>query len=301
MKTLALGAVLVAAIGSIGGWVSTFEPVIHPAVKTESRQVNEEQAGASLLGQFRTSFTSWLWLRTDLYLHNGVEMRKLTESEMKSGEEAAHNADHDDDGLCVDGTTATVIPSAERDFRGVFGDIERATTAFQDMSSHHHNDPKTTLPLFRLLTMIDPQFTPAWVVGGSIMARDHNAYAQREAETFLRRGLYENPKALTIRVQLGELQIVQRHDLESGAATMKEAIRIGTLNPRHLDEEDAMALDNAFRWLALCQRDLGDLDGMEATARYGLTFFQNDKALERLRDSNGVPTVPTILRDSPAN
>ncbi|MBI5707912.1 MAG: hypothetical protein HZC36_13085 [Armatimonadetes bacterium] len=300
MKTFALAMVLFAATASIGGWVSTFEPVIHPVVKTESRQVNEEQAGASLLGQFRTSFTSWLWLRTDLYLHNGVEMRKLTDAEMRTGEEAAHNADHDDDGLCIDGTTATVIPSAERDFRGVFGDIERATTAFEDMSSHHHNDPKTTLPLFRLLTLIDPQFTPAWVVGGSIMARDRSAHALREAEAFLRRGLYENPKALTIRVQLGELQIVKKHDLEAGAATMKEAVRIGTLNPKRLDEEDELALDDAFRWLALCQRDLGDLDGMEATARFGLTLFPKDKALERLlKDS--VPMVPTILRDSASN
>src|SRR5579864_179950 len=66
-----------------GGYaVSDLQPLVSPrASDMAGLQAHETHASASLLGQFRTSFSSWLWFRTDLYLHNGVEMRQMTDDE----------------------------------------------------------------------------------------------------------------------------------------------------------------------------------------------------------------------------
>lgn len=294
---LVFGAVATAAIA--GSWIGSVEPVVHPEFKQKHLRVGEEHAGAGLLGQFRTSVTSWLWQKTDLYLHNGVEMRKLSAGELRGGAEVAHNEDHDDDALCESGSLTTVIPERERDFRGVFGDIERATATYQDMQSHAHNNPKAALPLFRLMTVVDPQFAPAWVMEGSILARDRNSAATEAALTTLRRGLYECPDSLSIRVQLAELMITRNKDLSGAAIVLEEAARQGSMRLEELDEEDAEALNNAFRWWALCLRDLGKTGEMRVVARRGLGIFPKDGALQRLLSVNGVAPFPTILRKTP--
>src|SRR5688500_7510109 len=75
----------VGAMAGCGLFVATLGPILQPPEAPAGLDAHETNASASLLGQFRSSASAWLWLRTDLYLHNGVEMRPMTEWEKKSG------------------------------------------------------------------------------------------------------------------------------------------------------------------------------------------------------------------------
>jgi hypothetical protein len=165
LPALAIGAAIAAGVA-----IQSVAPEVNPPNRPAGLNAHDEAAGASLLGQFRTSAAAWLYLRADLYLHNGVEMRPLTEAEIKSGRVGV-GVHEDEQQLHGDEMNmVTVVPGREQDFRGIFGDIERATNAYKDMTAHKHNDPMDSLPLFRLMTYVDPQFIPGWTTGATIMA-----------------------------------------------------------------------------------------------------------------------------------
>jgi hypothetical protein len=240
---------------------------------------HEQHASASLFGQFRSSVTSWLWLRTDLYLHNGVEMRK------RRGREAAGevNADNAHSELHNDTVITTVIPSADADFRGWLGDMERATSTYRDMRRHEHNDPRKALPLFRLMTWLDPMFVPGWIVGASVLARGGEIGAQQAAE-YLREGLRHNPSSIALLSALGTLHAVKLKDLRSATRLFEGAIRAASPSASRLSEEDAEGLLWAFRYLALIYRDASRWDDRRRVVSMGLARFPDDGVLRRNRD-----------------
>ena len=162
--------------------------LVNPPIPPAGLEAHETHASASLLGQFRTSASSMLWLRTDLYLHNGVEMRPLTDQEVSEGKKGVGGAKDGHEAIVNDDAIVTVVPSAQQDFRGVFGDVERAVNAYRDMRGHEHRDPVQALPLFRLMTWLDPQFVTAWVTGATIIARDRSSEGTTRALSFLAEG-----------------------------------------------------------------------------------------------------------------
>src|SRR5205814_1832242 len=110
-----IGIVLMAG----GGYaVSDLHRIVNPpASDMAGLQAHETHASVSLLGQFRTSASSWLWLRTDLYLHNGVEMRQMTEEEKNSGMSSEEAAEDGHKRLMDESTVLTTVPNKQRDFR----------------------------------------------------------------------------------------------------------------------------------------------------------------------------------------
>jgi hypothetical protein len=59
---------------------------------------------------------------------------------------------------------------------------------------------------------------------------------------------------------------------------------------RLLPEEDREDLDNVYRWLTLCYRDLGDLTQMNEVLSEGQQVFPDDPVLHQLAN-----TPPLIL------
>lgn len=273
--------------------VSDVRDEVKPKGKVLGLDAHETHAAASLLGQFRTSVSGWLWVRTDLYLHNGVQMRPLSEVELQAGRKGVGSSDNQDGSLHNDDYIVTVIPTAERDFRGVFGDIDRATKAYKDMTNHDHNDPRQALPLFRLMTWIDPYFINGWVVGSAILTRDKTPEAYSKAIDFLEQGLEKNPGNVSILNQKGTVYLSKLLDFRRAIPTFQQAVRNGTnLGLAKLDEEDRESLLWAYRWLVLAYRDTGRLDQMYATADAGMKLFPEDPILPRIRN-----TPPYVLRD----
>lgn len=241
---------------------------------------HETHASATLLGQFRTSVSSWLWLRTDLYLHNGVEMRQLTEAERKRGIAGVGNGEHGQDALHDDSSIVTVVPSKERDFRGVFGDIERATKAYMRMEGHSHNDPKSALPLFRLMTWIDPQFIPGWTTGATVLGRERSDAALDMGIELLKEGLEHNPNSPSILSELGRFYASKKRDFAKALPYLRRAADL-PVRADQLDEVEADGLLSAYRWLCLSYRELGRSGDMYRAAQRGLGLFPDDPLLLR--------------------
>lgn len=259
----------VLAAACLGFTSSKVESEVHGSANQETLDVHESSAGASLAGQFRTSLTSWLWLHSDLYLHNGVEMRPLTEGEQKVGRTTERSSDKD----IKEEARVTVIPAANNDFRGVFGDVDRATTAYKDMHNHVHNDPQVALPLFNLMTVVDPTFVPAYSMEASIIGRD--SIGVRQALMVLDKGLEQNPADLELTVDKAAILAQKLHQVQPAISALKACIEKAKTNFDRLSDDQRDALDEAYRWLAMCSREV-DPAQARAVATEGHRLFGDD-------------------------
>ena len=291
MKPQLALSMAVFAVFCIGSQMPGVATSIGDTSKPAGLDAHETHAAVSLLGQVRTNLSSWLWLKSDLYLHNGVEMRPLTERETKTGVQAAAPANDGHEQLHAE-NEVTIVPPSEKDFRGWFGDLDRATNAYKNMQNHTHNDPMAALPLFRLMTWLDPQFTPGWTTGATIIARDPSKRGTYEALNFLSDGLHANPDSVEILVETGYLNLTRRQDKLVAAEYFEKARSAGRLNVKTLDEDEREAFEQSYRWLALCYRDLGQHDALRGVLSEGLAAFPDDPVLAHTDD-----TLPLILSE----
>lgn len=280
MRNIWVPALACGAVAS-GSFVGALSAEVNPPFRPAGLEAHDSHASASLLGQFRTTLSGWLFLRADLYLHNGVEMRPLTSGEVRAGRTGVGGSDDGHEKLHDDSKIVTVIPMARDDFRGWIGDIERAVSAHKDMKGHDHNDPKTTLPLFRLMTWLDPQFTVGWTTGGMIMARDRTPEGTKRVVAYLQEGLRHNPKSIDISQTLGYIVLTRQGQLREAIPLFDQAREVGWANREHLSEAEREALLQSYRWLSLCYRDTFQFGPLKDTVAEGLSLFPDDPLLLR--------------------
>jgi tetratricopeptide (TPR) repeat protein len=282
------GTVLAAAL--VGSNTGSIKESVNPAIKPVGLEAQDSHAAASLLGQFRTSASSWLFLHADLYLHNGVEMRPLTEAEIKNGQKGV-GSNPNEAKIHDDSKIVTVIPSEKIDFRGIFGDVERATTSYKDMTGHSHNTPRDSLPLFRLMTFLDPQFVPGWTTGANIMLWEKDREGFRKALVYLNEGLQHNPKSIDILSQIAFCHLKEfdgKRDFAQALPFLQQASVIAHENWSKLSEEEISATETNYRRLAVTLRELGKIEEQRKVVLEGLGHFPDDTPMGRmLRQLNG--------------
>lgn len=292
------------ALGAIGAGtqIDRLTPIVNPAIRPVGLEAQDSHAAASLVGQFRTSVSASMFLRADLYLHNGVEMRPLSDAERRDGRTGMDTSEPKEEQLHDESGIVTVVPERERDFRGVLGDVERAVSAYKDMHGHRHNDPEATLPLFRLMTELDPQFVPGWTNGAMILARDRTPAGMNRALAFLKQGNANNPESPEILGAIGKLYLTHTgqtdasgheiRDLAAARPWYHRANRIAEANASHLTEpEQEAALENA-RFAAMLERDAGDRAAFADALRRGLRLFPEDRILLGLAEKAGILRTP---------
>lgn len=298
-----VGAVLastsVAAAAVLGASSGTIKDEVNPAIKIVGLEAHDSHAAASILGQFRTSASSWLFLHADLYLHNGVEMRPLTDDEIKRGRKGV-GSNPNEQKLHNDAKIVTVVPSAKDDFRGIFGDIERTTTSYKDMTGHSHNKPSDSLPLFRLMTLLDPQFVQGWTTGSYIMLWDKREDGFQKALDFLHEGLKHNPKSIDILTEIAASYLKERNgvrDFVSATPYLRRARVVAAENFERLSEDEKEATLKNYRRLAVSLRETGLVKEEREVVVEGRKFFPDDIPLDRFwRVLNG-----EIIPDSEVN
>lgn len=266
-----LGISLMAAIG----WSSTdVSPITNPRI----RRVQTPDGDSSLSGQFQTSASGYLWSYTEVYLHNGIKLRRMTERE-KISQGLNDGNNH--------GTT--IIPSANRDFRGVFGDVERAVSAWTANQNHRQNDPRQCLPLFRLMTWLDPYFVEGWTTGAMVIGMGYREENTQKALEFLREGLKHNPECVDIPMMFAMLELTRRKEYKRSERFLLQAIKNGRARYEVLSENEKSALQNSYRWLALVYRNTGQTEKLMATAKEGLQLFPDDLVLPSTSRPSVVP------------
>jgi hypothetical protein len=271
-----------------GTWVSGVKSLVSPETGNAGKEAGEQSAGASLLGQFRSSAAASLFERADLYLHSGVALRPMTSQERRVGLKGADLKPGEAAALGDESTLTTAIPAPEEDFRGLLGTLERATTAYKDMHNHTHKDPETTFPLFRLMTWIDPQFIDGWTIGAMLIAGRPEKGSEDRAVEYLKAGLRENPKSIGILTDLAILVGFRK-------GRYPEALRY--LERAHQDVLDGRVagsqkqdVENMYGWLADMYARVGETARLRQLVVEGLQAFPEQKRLLHYAIKMGIKT-----------
>ena len=289
--SIGVGLACIFAVAS--GWNAIgLRSEVDPPHPVAGLDVNDTSASASLLGQFRTSTSSWLWLRTDLYLHNGVELRPLTDSEKKAGRTGVGSSEQDLNKALDEDNVVTSIPSPDRDFRGWLGDLERETSTYKDMHNHTHNNPEQSIPLFRLMTWIDPNFIEGWTTGSTVIARDRSDKGTEKALKFLNEGLEANPESVSILDEIAFIYITREKNLDKAVEYLELARQSGLKHIRTMPDDEKEDFAEIYRWLGLCYRDLGESAKMYEVLDEGHELFPDDSVITMLLNQ-----PPAILTD----
>jgi len=279
MRAAGLLVASIAVASFFGMNARSVSPITNPPMRVSGLDAHDGSASASLLGQFRTNISAWLWVHTDLYLHNGVHMRPITDAERKLGIQIEGPRA---DSVIYKEISITLVPSRERDYRGIVGDVDRAVNAWKPMKNHTHNNPMQTLPLFRLMTWLDPQFIDGWTTGASVLARDRSPEGTAKALALLNEGLKLNPDSVDILTEIAYLDITRTKDLAAAVPFLEHARDLGYSHLSTMPDNERDALENCYHWLALCYRDLKLRRDQRRVAAEGLNAFPDDKVLPHL-------------------
>jgi hypothetical protein len=237
----------------------------------------ERQAMISVMGEFRSSLAGYLWAKTDEYTHGGVRLRPMTEREKREG--SAREASSAD-GLAHHQDETSVIPEKERDPRGIWGDVERHVKPFFDVRHHFHRPVREVLPLYRLMTWIDPTFVPGYLVGAQMLLFENKKRLPQAIE-FLQEGARNNPRSIAIFTELGRYALVYQHDPAKAEGYLRRAIANGSSwAPQNPFEREGLL--HAYRWLAIMERRAGQMAEARRWAQEGLTCFPDDPVLNQL-------------------
>ena len=210
---MGLIAGFVAAITTGAAIDNRVRPAVTTSIVPTYAEMAEQRSASTVFGEFRTSARDMLWARTETYLHGGVAYRPKPSQPDDDGcmnEDAEHK--HDEAECPSLRTHESVIPDAEKDWRGPLGDWERQVQPYFAPGHHHHNDIKETLPLFRLMVIADPHFAKAYVVGANVICDSPSRVG--EALAFLQDGLSMNPQSIEIHTEIGRYRTYYQHDYE---------------------------------------------------------------------------------------
>ena len=175
---------------------------------------------AVMLGEFRTGLSDMMFIKTERYLHAGVAYiphhgalsaealaEEVDEHQSELGmpdEDGHHDHDHHHHHEHEHTGTPTLIPPAERDFRGLIGRLHRQVQPWRDpQRSHVHTDGRELIPWFRLMTASDPRYIRGYVAGGFWL----QAEGIEPALAFIEEGIAKNPEAFQLYVSRGFLRV----------------------------------------------------------------------------------------------
>jgi tetratricopeptide (TPR) repeat protein len=174
-----------------------------------------------MLGEFRTSLSDMLFIKTERYLHSGVAyVPHLTEQLLTvegSGKQAdehdhANCEDHDHDHFDHEDLPVTVVPVADEDYRGWIGRMHREVKPWRDPSlSHQHTTGTELIPWFRMMTLSDPAYTRGYTIG-AFWIKQHDPAA---AMAFVEEGLHKNPRAFELHLTKGFLLVQESRRVEA--------------------------------------------------------------------------------------
>jgi len=232
-------------------------------------EVYEQKASASLVGEFRSGLSGYLWLKADEYLHGGVALRPMTEHERHA---EVHEASSADELESHHGETG-VIPEPEHDPREIWGDLERHVKPYFDVRGHQHRHARETLPLFRFMTWTDPTFVPGYVVGAQVILFADRSRVD-EALTLLREGLRYNPDSIALNTEYARHLLTKKEDFEGAEIYLLKAVQLGANHQENDFEKES--LQDAYRWLVLSYGKRGMNEKERFWALEGLKYFPDD-------------------------
>lgn len=278
---------------ALAAWISAnVDPLSYAGGRSRDeadRLRRNSSAVARMLGEFRTSMSDVMFIKTERYLHGGVGYVPHHDEPVLSTAELADEVEEHqgelgipgDDEVAEHAGIQTLIPTAEADFRGFVGRLHRAVKPWRDPAKPHiHTDGRELLPWFRLMTAADPHYVRGYVAGGFWLQLED----REQAMGFIEEGIARNPGAFPLYVSRGLLRLKEARQagyaggevppparplLESArgdflaAADLAVAQRPREGWERYVDSDAA----TAFHLAAALTGVLGDADGARSLAR----------------------------------
>lgn len=278
-----------------GGLVSTARWQPEDLDDSVRESVNSS-AFAAILGEIRASAADFMWVKTEIYMHNGVAFKgHLNRDELThTGEIDAHEHHEGDDDDCAH--SKTVIPEPAGDYRGFVGTLQRQVQPWQDVKAPHvHTSGDELLPWYRMLTYSNPHHWRGYMIGTWWLSK--KPATRTQAESFIDEGVRNNPNVFQLQLMRGRV-LMQRAAWGEAigafrhAAELAEKIRPAAGESQSpawtkSDEEDYAA---ALRYIPLIQwRKLGDPAAARQSLAAALERIPGDKALQDLRAQLGPP------------
>ncbi len=193
-----------------------------------------------LLNSLQSSISDTIFMKTEVYLHEGVNYYSSDEEEHHHGhggiqpdhgaklidkmtsDSAVHQANTHTTETKTSASTRehtdsndllahedvehmhTSIPKKEDDFRGFLGDLERKVKPWRPEHIDDHGKGIELVPWYRTATLVDPHNIRCYIMGAWWLSSNH---MNDEAIRFIKEGIQNNPDDFQLRVMLGELYI----------------------------------------------------------------------------------------------
>ena len=323
-RMLAAGVLVVFAVSPL--FMRDIDPNHYEGGRSRDVASGEQRntsAIAGMLGEFRTALADVLYVKTELYFDGGVAYqphlsgeRLAEQGTVATGSHEGHSHHH---GMTEgagheegeDAGTPTMIPTAQGDFRGFIGDLQRQVKPWRDPSlGHQHSDGRELLPWYRVATVVDPHHVVGYAIGG-FWLRFRNLPA---AFGFVEEGARNNPSSSTLVYTLAQLHLEKARQLNHnqldapGPDSLAEFLvardhyvraadmAIRRRPPGWVDDHDHPTpgwtdeneddARGAARMAAMLENRYGDPSKGAAMARRYLSVFGRDKLLEK---AAGVP------------
>lgn len=268
--------------------------------------LRNESAAALILGEIRSSMSDIIFIKTELYLHSGVAYKLDLDYDALSSKgnvvEKSRDREITIENILPEDRTGsgddelqfhcegakTVIPTRQKDFRGMIGELHRRVKPWQDPSKPHlHTDGAELLPWYRLMTLSDPHNIRGYVIGAWWLKHYQKRPQLLEAIKFLDEGIRYNPDSYQLYLMKGHINRTLEDHQEARLLYRKAAeIAIQKRPPdgkishdwTQYNEEDAMA---AIRLAVFTEKEYGSPEEALILARRYLKILGQDVVLER--------------------
>lgn len=324
--------IALAAVLSAPAWTRLVHPDRYEGGRSRdevARVQRNTSSVAMLMGQLRTSLNDVLFLKTENYLHSGVEYaphlgdQKIRSVSEEGTEAAAHQQEvpkvyRDEKGneiLVEEHQHAPLLPTIrtpDRDFRGWIGHLHREVKPWRSPDMPHvHTSGTELLPWFRVMTVHDPHYVRGYATGAYwLMQKDAD-----QAILFAREAVGNNPGSFQAHLTLGEahyhkarempgadvfnpapevraeLELARQAYRNAFACVEKERPVDLTLLPEEHPWRLWMDTDamRATQMAALLEKQVGDPAEAVRLAARGLKFYPENSSLRRIA---GAPPAP---------
>ncbi len=251
---------------------------IAPELETEAHytagdieQVRESVA-VTLLGQFQMMSGDLMWLKTFEYLHNGIIYRMPSSREKAAGVRATEFTGMGAGVAHRDGPS--LVPSKDRDWRGVLGDLDRHIEPWRPGPAQH-SDPKELIPWYQLLVEFNPHYIQAYTTGAFFMS--DFAREPEKARDFLEAGAKANPWSFEIQSALGKLYFDNFKQYRLAADALARSVELAKEEKAYLakrgerfDERQEQMVGETYLFLAKSYAELDEYDKGLAACDAGL-------------------------------
>ncbi len=224
--------------------------------------------------------------------HEGHDHEEHAHEDDDHGDDHSGHDHGDHEGHDHGSFVQTLIKTADHDFRGFIGHMERQVKPWRDPKEPHQHtdDTQELLPWYRLATLSDPHNVRNYVIGAYWLKTLKTDEQLAEALKFVNEGIANNPDAYELHLMKGyilrqsdELETARKSFAESAQLGLKERPATGPVDePGQWDITDEEQLMAAMHMHIMLTRDLESTATAIGVARRYVEEHPTEGALKRV-------------------